>query len=366
MLLSLVFSLFTVPLFAAEGYDYFAEQPSPSDAPVKAPTQKLADALDDCSDEGRNWIPYAGVEATFFSPQLSGGGDTITLTNALAGTVTVFNANDANLGYLGLAPRFWVGMSNCNGVGIRARYWQLNQAATAHDPLNPVGIPGDVTGFTALNNLRMYAADVELTKDLCWGNWDLLGSVGVRNARLQRGSSLSATGLVDLGGGAFDVLSATTNSGATFDGTGLTFGIQGLRNIRCCECGTFDLFASGRASILWGQSSSYAGTSAVAFGPGIFAASIDSADVNGLDDDMFITEFQVGVQWSRDLICCNARAFARLTFEYQNWDINNGGLTASLSSANRPGIDDITARASGRSLQSLDLVGVGIATGFYW
>lgn len=358
LLLSTLFSVVAIPVLA--------DQPLASDAPLASSVASfLAKESDEGSVEGRGWIPYAGVEATFLAPQFgTGSGDTVVINDLNTPATYLASGSDANLSYLGLAPRFWIGSANESGNGIRGRYWQLNQSSTVGNPFNPVLFPGDLSGNSASNIFRVYAADLEGTKAFCWNNWDLMASFGVRHASVAQQSAVSATGLVPVAGGS-DLLYGTASSGSQFNGTGLTFGIQGVQPI--CEncCGSFGLYASARGSVLWGTAATSASTSATIIGPGLQNVAVDGANGRG-DEELYIAEFQIGGQWTRPLKCCNSVAFARLTAEYQWWDVSGSGRSTATSPVFRAANDDITATANGINLSSLDFIGFGIATGFYW
>ena len=314
-------------------------------------------------DEGRSWSPYAGAELVFLSPHFTGPVDSVNIVDTFNGTNNTITTNSAVTRGLTATPRVWVGLVGQNCWGVRARYWQLNQASSGVVPFDPSGLGSNTFGYVAQSGLKMYAADLEITKQADFENWQVLGSAGVRDAHVERFGTLSA------GKAPLPLLSAfgLAQSGAKFDGVGPTFGIQALRPICDGCCGNWGFYTAGRGSALWGSTSnSYAVT-----GAGVLplTGGFNTAYANNGQDQLTIGEFQVGVQWTYDLQCCCARAFARLTFEYQHWHVTGNSRAASTTTsfvAGPGGSITSTAIANGQTLRNLDLTGIGLATGFYW
>ena len=361
-------------------------QPSPSDrppipppeiAPVAAPpviappaawaSPPTLDipACESDNEDGRCWSPYAGAEAVFLSPHFTGPVDSINIVNTFFGanTSNTVTSNSADTRGLTATPRVWIGVTGQNCWGVRARYWQLNQAASGVVPFAATGLPVATFGYIAQSGVKMYAADLEITKQVDWENWQVLASGGVRDAHLERFSTLSA-GLAPL---PFTPVFGLAQSGAKFDGVGPTFGIQALRPIGNGCRGNWGLYTAGRGSALWGSTSNgYALT-----GAGVlpFTGGLNNAYAMGVQDQLSITEMQVGLQCTYDLQCCHTRAFARLTFEYQHWHATGNSQAASTTTsfvAGPGGGSVATAIANGQPLRNLDLTGFGLATGFNW
>jgi hypothetical protein len=96
------------------------------------------------------------------------------------------------------------------------------------------------------------------------------------------------------------------------------------------------------------------------------AGTIDTATAL-VDDDLFIAELQVGLEWDFALRCLPAKAFFRTAFEYQYWDASTG-LTAAGSFAGVSGATEdfqVSTAADAPGL-IVDFVGLSIGTGFTW
>jgi hypothetical protein len=128
---------------------------------------------------------------------------------------------------------------------------------------------------------------------------------------------------------------------------------------------------------LWGPTETAAETGVMATltstDPDAVAA---AGSVNGastaVDDNLFIGEIQLGLEWDYALRCMPANAFCRVAVEYQRW---SGGMGYSeANSFAGTGIDDgsgVVQASLGDALAiadapELDLVGLAVSTGLTW
>jgi hypothetical protein len=185
--------------------------------------------------------------------------------------------------------------------------------------------------------------------------------------------------------------------GSAMYGTGLTFSLQGLRPIG--DSG-FALYAVARGSTLWGETQSFAGSSAgydSFYGSGTSTAT-GFGRLN--DQTYYIAEAQGGVQWSRYSRWFNGRFFARAGFEYQWWrglvnqanaavsagdlgnsrgvptapstdsgglPVNSGGYTFPPNPEYLGGIGTTAGGASqSGGIADFDLIGFTVGAGFMW
>ena len=97
---------------------------------------------------GRGGGFSAGAELAFLKPY-NGDGMGIVSVFALAGTANV-GAVDTDFD---AAPRVWLAYQNCDGLGVRVRYWQFDQVYTA--PASGTTVFGAATGnaFHGYGNL---------------------------------------------------------------------------------------------------------------------------------------------------------------------------------------------------------------------
>lgn len=227
---------------------------------------------------------YAGVELAVLRPHFEEG------SRKLPNGTRV----DPRLGYQA-TPRFWLGYRNCEGLGVRARYWQLNGNVVAQNLAND-------TGFYALN---MKALDMEATQLVCWGPLQANFAAGVRYART-RGLALDDN--------------FTEGSVGTFEGWGPTMAAEFRRPV---ACGPFSLIGNARGSLLFGNARH------VGFGGAGEGRFVD-ADTH---QDTFaqILESQIGVEYRRGIF--NGTLAVRALLEGQIWmnavDVQIGNFGAN-------------------------------------
>ncbi len=157
-------------------------------------------------------------------------------------------------------------------------------------------------------------------------------------------------------------MTGTANTHREFDGTGITFGFDSNKPIGD-PCSGLSWYLRGRGSVLWGDAYAASGTTTTqASGLG---ATLDNQFAVAATDqaEMTITELQTGLQWTRRLECVRALAFLRVGAEWQHWagdaDLVSGANSVSVGA---PGAAITASAAAGQ--QTLDLVGLTIATGF--
>ena len=328
---------------------------------------------DSCCNN-RCWRPYMGVEATFLAPILKND----TLEFGVLGfdeegdfATGAFIENYDDNEKMVVAPRLWIGIAGDNGYGVQFRYWQLRNGGTnaswevgAFDfELDDVSaIAGESHSF-----LNMYTIDLEATRDFCHGNWDMVGTFGVRYGSFDMHNSLIGAGAVLLEDDEFLYVGGAA-SARSFNGTGLTFSVGGDREL-CCR--SFSLFWNARGSLLWGDSRSASFTSVAGVGPdgGGVAANGAIAKAN---DELWIAEFQAGIQWSHCIQSFNARFFARAAFEYQWWRADKA-FTESISGVGfaegeleDPTVLSVGEAFAGSRKRDFDLIGFSLSTGFVW
>lgn len=328
---------------------------------------------------GRSRTVYFGVEATFLT-QVGGNNNRLTWNMfdfttspdpVLSYTSSVPNANNQMIA----SPRLWLGVVGCRGWGAQVRYWSRRNCATAFDPYTPFkpgpSLSGDDRGFNASSCIQMYTFDAEATRELCYGCWDMLATIGYRHARLAQNQSLAGNGMVvfDPDAGDIDFFSGSALSFQKFEGDGLTFSLSGIR-----PTGRgFGLYFNARGSVLWGRGAAGALASSQFVNPNAGGAVIAGAEYTGAlaksNSSMFIGEIQAGIQWSRCITSFNARMFARVGFEYQYWNLTNGpyAVAAAATGEGDPA-DPLTALITTANSGSdhLSLIGVAASTGFVW
>lgn len=334
----------------------FAEEPIAKPEPA---TEAASNAESDLSCGPEDECCYApeysliaGVEATFFWPQLTRN---FLTTSVDSGSGAVDFRSNASLGSVDggllVAPRITLGVQGCKW-GLVGRYWYASPWASGYTPADPSLAPAGVILF---DNFRAYTVDLELQRRFYAGSWSGYGLFGVRYASIDNDRSLAAASLDD-------VIAVHSSSFASqqFNGTGVTFGLWATRPIWCDS--PLKYFVANRYSFLWGNADVAAQTTASVMNDADgFATSTDGALASG-QGDLFIWELQVGLQWDAQLKCFPGRAFVRSAVEYQYWDANTGLQAAADSSASVAGGGSAEAASSARDLL-FSLIGVNIGAG---
>jgi hypothetical protein len=281
----------------------------------------------------------AGVEATFFWPQLSRTFLQTGFTNDL-GTVTIIN--DAALGSadgnLFVGPRLTLGLQG-ECWGLVGRYWNSANSATGFTPAFP---DATQSGIILFDTFRAYTMDLELQRRFCWRNWDSFAFLGVRYASVNNDRNLWIQNSFGS-----DLVEASAFAGQQFSGTGITFGVFGLRPL-FCDDGALKAYFTNRYSILFGNGLATVQTNASVLSVGA-AESTDGALAIG-DGALFMVELGAGLQWEACLKCLPARAFLRTGLEWQYWDGNTGVYAASVSTAS------VLSTTSGAFTETADLM----------
>jgi hypothetical protein len=293
----------------------------------------------------------AGVEATFFFPQFSRDFMSTGFDNALGNVTITDNAALGSAdGSLLVGPRVTLGVQG-ERWGLVGRYWNSSNYANNFTPAFPDAIQSGIILFDAF---KLYTVDLELQRRFCWKNWDMFGFGGVRYASANNDRSLWIQNTFD-----DDLNQSSSFVGQQFNGTGITFGVFGLRPL-FCDDGALKAYFSNRYSILWGNGLAAVQTNASSASAGGGFESTDGALAAG-DGDLFIAEIGAGLQWEACLCCLPGRAFFRTGIEWQYWDGNAGVSAASTSFANS-GTSSSTASANAGDLM-FDLIGFTIGAG---
>jgi hypothetical protein len=195
------------------------------------------------------------------------------------------------------AYRVYGGYQNADGLGARIRYFEFDRGTTL--ATNQFGVEARYL-------------DLEATQAVDFRRWNLLVSGGLRYAEY----SLDRT---------IGVGTARTGVLGGFDGIGLTFGVQGTRDLN--RSGSLRLVTSGRWSAVYGNGS-------------IDTTPATPGGVAVRDDLAQILEINVGPQWRRKM-----RNGGYLTlgagFEAQYWAsaLPQTPLTVGTAGTNGSGID---------------------------
>ena len=313
----------------------------------------------ECCCEG-HWL--VGVDALFLSP--TNNNHALNSFQFLNADMSVAQQWNADGGHDFIAtPRVTIGyQGECWGVEMR--YWRMDDVDTAGDLAFANG-----AGTLSQVRFRAETTDLEVTRQLCRGDTQMLATFGVRYAQLDQFSGLTVNQFANAGA---DYYSGSVLDHQGFHGAGLTGSLSGVRPLSCDSC--WNLFWSGRASLLWDNDATDSVQTFADFernGVG-FARAYDAATAS-TNASLFIGEIEIGLQRNFYLPCIHANAFVRGAFEYQYWSTDGCAGAAAVSGAGIGGYTQGHAMASaGNAFGSIggdshtNLVGFTIGTGITW
>lgn len=280
----------------------------------------------------------------------------------------VFVSNDAELeNELTVIPRVWLHAQKCEW-GVGARLWYLSESSARLTPLNLLAL--NIIGDYTMERVEALNGDVELTYSWhrassqnygLFRNSSIQIGVGGRYTEFQNDSLILANAAL---GDAIAHASSVARS--EFDGTGITSGARGTVLLRR----NVSLFWSARGSFIWGDLTTQSQSAATALAePDVAAGQINSAGTIS-NEELFIGEAQVGIEWEHNLQCVPATCFFRVAGEYQYWDVNSAAISTTDATADiviLPAGDAVSAYAeSTAEAPRVEMYGVSIAAGLTW
>jgi len=269
----------------------------------------------------------AGFDFTFVAPRFD---DNTAFSVMESDGATFETFSDPQFDYdFELTPRVYVGWERCDGVGLRATWWQFDHEAalaSANPPANGFGrimspifdglnistaIPSDT--FTAAADLLAYTIDVETTKLARFCNGYVGVGGGVRYAFVEQ------TYLAQITETTGD-LRSQVDFRHSIEGFGPTISLDALMPVT----GSIGLFCRGRGSVLLGD-----GKSRLVVGEDLDLTTPFSTTNSSDRDDLFsIADIQVGLRWQgRQSPRQSYRLFLAAALEGQYWH-NAGNATS--------------------------------------
>lgn len=283
------------------------------------------ETCDQCSHGPWSWAPkwlgsglYAGGEIVFVRPHAEGN-QAFLLTQPVAETSNTVNS-EVNFQYNHEATgRFWLGCQNCDGWGVRTRYWQFDHDAHRIDMEVPTdaevsaqvgnfaaenftaGINSDsgISGRTARASygLALETIDLEVTKQFDFGPIQFFTAGGLRYVDMDQNAVFGVTG-------SLESLSVAHAHG--FEGVGPTFNVEAWYPVAATNV---TLYSQIRLSGILGETDQRA----------VEIQSVPNEDVteffqrDDLEEGLFITEFGLGLQYTI------RQAFVNAGWEAQIW-----------------------------------------------
>ncbi len=351
--------------------------PYANDRPLGSGDDVPSECLDGaCCPQPRPLFWTSGIEATFLRPDLNDGFAGFSALEVVDERFDEFSTSTDDVDDFYMSPRIWVGVQGCLW-GANLRYFHLRAGEGSFDPT--LGSDGQWDGpncgtpdfgYTSCNDLEAYTVDLEITRRVCLHDCWMQFSAGVRHAEIEHDASLIATALAD-----DSVIFGFAGAHRQTRGTGIVLGWYGRKPIFPCSC--VHWFYNFHWSAVWGPTETAAETgvllSLTSQDPDAIAT---AGSVNGastsVDDNLFIGEIQLGLEWDYALRCLPANAFCRVALEYQRWS-GGQGFSAANSFAGAA-IDDgstVTTTTIGDALAladapELDLIGLAVSTGLTW
>lgn len=272
----------------------------------------------------------AGVDFTFVKPHFESN-PAFTILNSDGSRSDTFTQQELNFS-TELAPRVWLEMLQCGSLGLRASWWQFDNAASrasASPPANGFGriIPptfGDVdlstsipnSTYSAGANLKAYNVDLEGTHSFQSGEWGWLATAGMRYASIEQGYTSRLTSATGVTQGSIDYFHEIRGIGPTMS----------LRTLRPFTP-QLGLFGTARGSLLFGDSTSRLN----AIEDQDLDTSLTTQSSTSRDDLLPVADVQVGLQYCP---LCSGRLHPYMHFamEGQVWGGagNSSSETGSL------------------------------------
>jgi hypothetical protein len=325
----------------------------------------------DCCPPQRVLFWTAGVEATFLNPDLNSEGTSFLVEEAAYERSDWVSTASDDIDSMYVSPRIWLGVQGCKW-GANVRYWHLQAGEGAFDPsVGPGADPWDWgswlnTGFASCNYLEAYTIDFEATRRFCLNDCWMQASAGIRHAEIWQDEAIWGTAITD-----DTLLTGVARANRMSRGTGVVFGLYGRKPIFPCSC--VNWFYNVRWSAMWGPTETSAETgvllTATNTDPDVTAnAGSNNSASTAVDDNLFIGEIQLGLEWDYALQCLPANAFFRAAIEYQRWDGGLGYSSAfSFASADVNMVETTYAETNAAAAApELDLVGITLGTGLTW
>ncbi len=298
---------------------------------------------------------YAGAEMTYLVP-LDEPTNRVVLSDPIAG-ISYSGAADPSIG---VGIRTWIGLQ-CDGWGIRARYWNFGNENIDNEPMVPTNLHPAIHEAYELN---ADVLDIELTQRFHVRCWQLDTSFGARYANLERNATVLGYGQV---GNGVDLYGMALGANE-IEGTGFTASLGGRRSLGDC-CG-WRFFWNFRGSVLWSDatSSSFTEATAITNNPAGVSNSRDVAFITvDHSENVWIADATAGLEY--DFALCRAPGIFtfRIGLEYQYW--NTGDLRSQSESFAflQGGPPGFAGRADANSFAhdgDLDLI--GLVMGVSW
>lgn len=281
-------------------------------------------AVDDNTPDGESfWSEpiarsYSGGFDVVFAKPFWERNPVATITESNGATFETIRTREFDYDFQ-VSPRVWLAYQANEEIGLRTSYWQFDQNATpfttnppangfgrvAHPSFGGVDIGSTVPAewFSASSFLTVHSVDIDVTKSVSLGGWDLSTFAGLRFAQLNQGYLATLRN-------AANVLSGSIDYSHQFKGFGPTIGFETRRP----NGQILGMFASARGTLLFGGADSAlnGGEDLDLVNPFLTNATTSRYEA------MPVGELKLGVDWTPDAIGV-FQPFLRFAFEGQVW-----------------------------------------------
>jgi Legionella pneumophila major outer membrane protein precursor len=302
--------------------------------------------------DGHGWGLDGGVSFYFLKPYFSSN-TAYSLNNNSAGVANQSTQTQSfNYSYAS-APAYWLAWTDGNGLGVRARYFSLDQTA---DPLSAGNVGGanssvfsppstitiggaGVPSFTSpgilLQNgfgkdflafgseIHVQTMDIEVTWDVRNGPWWLQVAAGARYLHMSQSYSATLTN-----SSAFGTELDTLNASHNFNGFGPTLALAAHYQLFNSN---LSVFGSVRGSLLVGQSDSAASFSQTIANAGFLNQMSNPTSSGMLNTVIPMAEFELGLEYGlnigRSRVYLRAAAVSQTYFDAGSAASTSGNLS---------------------------------------
>ena len=261
---------------------------------------------------------YGGIEAVIVKPRFE---NNVAFSTEESDGSSFSSFSDTEFDYdLEITPRVFLGWQHGDGVGMRASWWQFDNAAAVASASPPANGFGEITHpqfgsvdistvdptdvFSATSELNVYAIDLELTKQALFCSWDLDIGCGVRYAFAEQRYQSQVRD-------DDNVLRGQIDYRQSLEGIGPTISLGAVRPLTC----KLSVFGKARGSVLFGD-----GESSLNAGEDLdLNNSFTTTQATNRDDLLSIAEAQIGFMWQGDE-GGTVRPFLTVAMEGQVWN----------------------------------------------
>jgi hypothetical protein len=299
----------------------------------------------------------AGIDATMFYATVHRMDASTSIANQPGDpTTSIDTSEDRVYDRFTYSPRIYLGVQE-DGWALIGRFWYLS------DSTNSQSTGSAINASMTDDQLKAYTADIELMRDFWIGGSKVGLFLGARYGSFSAGQSINSVSS-DLSSPALPSSAANAMTNFSFNGIGLTTGFQGRTPL--VPGSSLSLLWGGRGSVLWGEDERQVLVGALIDDPSGTAATSNGGDETNRAI-AYILEAQLGLEWRHELRWVPMAAYFRVAFEYQYWNLGDGSLSKTVSTASSlpaPPAPSLASASIGHV--DADFIGLIVGAGLNW